>query len=138
MCCILCDCNCSAGLEAQPADPTQPVNVSSLLNLYIAHIYILLLYNVMYINVLILVRTTITVLLIRVHLQEPSSIHIDDLDEVVEEVVVEGKDRPVPHIGPVEGKILQGNDKRYYALEMVSMCNRYVLCVAVSVHVYTC
>ena len=56
-----------------------------------------------------------------VHSQEPSSIHIDDLDEVVSEVVTEGKDSPVPHIGPVEGKILQGNDKRYYALEMVCL-----------------
>ena len=49
---------------------------------------------------------------------------------------MEGKDRPVPHIGPVEGKILQGNDKRYYALEMVSMCTKDMRCLLSLVCIY--
>lgn len=48
-----------------------------------------------------------------------SSIRTDDLDEVV------APDSPtVPHIGPVEGKVLKGADGRLYALEFMRLTPR--------------
>jgi hypothetical protein len=46
-------------------------------------------------------------------------IRVDNLDEVAE-----ADSTSVPHIGPIEGKILRGADGRFYALEMTRLTPR--------------
>jgi hypothetical protein len=55
-------------------------------------------------------------------------IRVDDLDEVAD-----ADSASIPHIGPLEGKILRGSDGRLYALEMTRLTPRDANYVKVSV-----
>ena len=48
-----------------------------------------------------------------------SPIRVDELEEVVDTTAT-----VIPHVGPIEGKLLQGSDARVYALDMVRLTPR--------------
>jgi len=48
--------------------------------------------------------------------ESPSSIRVDDVDEIAPADAV-----AVPHVGPIEAKLIEGSDGRLYCLEMVSI-----------------
>lgn len=58
-------------------------------------------------------------LLSRLESERPSPIRVDTLDEVSHEDSLD-----VIHIGPIEGKILQGSDDRLYALDFLRLTPR--------------